>query len=407
MGRRVGAWLVAAAVTAALVVGGVVVAGRGRAPAVLPPLEVDGAQAAAAAAPAATEPAPAGRATPARPSLMPDAPQLWPPVTYQLRGSLPDLPDRARAWKLGTDLDGGRMAALTAALGLRGQRKQDQAGWTVGDRGGTLRVNRLPGLPWSFSSVATGGCVGGPWPASPASGRGIQCATVDPPTAGSGAGSRASPGSARPPLPGRPIRPLPRPADLPGRDQAEGIARELAAKAGLALDGAAVKVLDGYAARVVTIAPAVGGLPTSGFSWTVSVGPKGRIQYAGGWLATPQPADTYPLMTEAEGLKRLRERPAFWPPILRPNVVDRAELKAAPCPPATRLPCIPRPLQKQTVTITGVRLGLQLAPGVARDSRPAEVAYLLPAYLFDLQGGFTDVRSVVAVQDRYLTNRKP
>jgi hypothetical protein len=44
---------------------------------------------------------------------------------------------------------------------------------------------------------------------------------------------------------------------------------------------------------------------------------------------------------------------------------------------------------------------------VARDSRPAEVAYLLPAYLFDLQGGFTDVRSVVAVQDRYLTSRKP
>jgi hypothetical protein len=396
MGRRVGAWLVAAAVTAALVVGGVAVAGRGRAPAVLPPLEVDGAQPAVVATPAATEPAPAGSATPARPSLMPDAPQPWPPVTYKLRGSLPDLPDRARAWKLGTDLDGGRMAALTAALGLRGQRKQDQAGWTVGDRGGTLRVNRLPGLPWSFSSVVAGTCMCGPWPATPASRRGIQCADA------------VSPGSARPVLPGRPtIKPLPRPADLPGRDQAERVARELAAKAGLALDGATVKVLDGYAARVVTIAPAVGGLPTSGFSWTVSVGPKGRIQYAGGWLATPQPADTYPLMTEAEGLKRLRERGAGWPPILRPNVVDRAELKAAPCLPATRLPCTPRPLQEQTVTITGVRLGLQLAPGVARDSRPAEVAYLLPAYLFDLQGGFTDVRPVVAVQDRYLTTRKP
>jgi hypothetical protein len=395
MGRRVGAWLVAAAVTAALVVGGVAVAGRGRAPAVLPPLEVDGAQASAAATPAATEPAPAGPATPARPSLLPDAPQPWPRVTYQLRGSLPDLPDRARAWKLGTDLDGGRLAALTAALGLRGQPKHDQAGWTVGDRGGTLRVNRLPGLPFSFGSVVTGTCAGGLGPATPAGRRGIQCADA------------VGPGSARPVLPGRPIRPLPRPADLPGRDQAERIARELAAKAGLALDGATVKVLDGYAARVVTIAPAVGGVPTSGFSWTVGVGPRGRIQYAGGWLATPQPADTYPLMNEAEALKRLRERPAFWPPILRPNVVDRADPKAAPCPPATRLPCTPRLLQKQTVTITGVRLGLQLAPGVARDSRPAEVAYLLPAYLFDLQGGFTDVRSVVAVQDRYLTNRKP
>jgi hypothetical protein len=395
MGRRVGAWLVAAAVTAALVAGGVAVAGRGRAPAVLPPLEVDGAQAAAAATPAAATPAPAGPATPGRPSLMPDAPQPWPRVTYQLRGNLPDLPDRARAWKLGTGLDGGRMAALAAALGLRGQPKQDQAGWTVGDRGGTLRVNRLPGLPWSFGGVVTGTCMGGPWPATPAGRRGIQCADA------------VSPGSARPVLPGRPIRPLPRPADLPGRDQAERIARELATKAGLALDGATVKALDGDAARMVTVAPAVGGLPTSGFSWTVGVGPKGRIQYAAGWLATPQPADTYPLMTEAEGLARLRERPAWWPPVLRPNVADRADLKALPCPPATRLPCTPRPLQKQTVTITGVRLGLQLAPAVARDNRPAEVAYLLPAYLFDLQGAFTDVRSVVAVQDRYLTNRKP
>jgi hypothetical protein len=390
MGRRVGVWLLAAVVTAALVVGGVAVAGRGRAPAVLPPLEVDGAQAATAAT-AATEPAPAGSANPARSSLMPDAPQLWPPVTYQLRGGLPNLPDRARAWRLGTDLDSGRMDALAAALGLRGQRKQDQAGWAVGERSGTLRVNRLPGLPWSFSTVVTGTCRGGPWsPATPASGRGIQCADA------------VSPGSARPILPGRP-----RPTDPPGRDQAERTARELATKAGLVLDGATVKVLDGYAARVVTIAPAVGSLPTSGFTWTVSVGPRGRIQYAGGWLATPQPADTYPLMTEAEGLERLRERAAWWPAVLRPNVVDRADLRAAPCLPAPRLPCTPRPLQKQTVTITGVRLGLQLAPGVAKDRRPAEVAYLLPAYLFDLEGGWTDVRSVVAVQDRYLTNRKP
>jgi hypothetical protein len=408
MGRRAGAWLVAAAVTAALVAGGVAVAGRGRAPAVLPPLELDGG--ARAAATAVTGPAPTGVATRVRPPDVADAPQFWPPVTYQLRGSLPDLPDRARAWRLGTDLDSGRMAALAAALGVHAQRKQDQAGWAVSDRTGTLRVNRLPGLPWSFSGVVTGTCVNGPWsPATPASGRGIQCAAVDPPTAGSGAASPASPGSVRPILPGRPpIKPQPRrPADLPSRDQAERIARELAAKAGLALDGAAVKVLDGYAARVVTIAPPVGGLPTSGFSWTVSVGSKGRVQYAGGWLAAPQPADTYPLMTEAEGLKRLRERAAWWPPILRPNVVEGAGFKGAPCPPASRLPCVVKPLRKQTVTITGVRLGLLLAPGVAKDNRPPEVAYLLPAYLFDLEGGWTEMASVVAVQDRYLTGRGP
>jgi hypothetical protein len=54
--------------------------------------------------------------------------------------------------------------------------------------------------------------------------------------------------------------------------------------------------------------------------------------------------------------------------------------------------------------VTGVRLGLQRAPAraAAAGARP-DVAYLLPAYLFDLQGGWSPMRAVVAVQDRYLT----
>jgi len=418
MGRRVGAWLVAAVVTAALVVGGVVIAaGRDRAPAVLPPLDLNDAQTAAAATAAAAESARVGAVTPARPYDTGDAPQLWPPVTYKLRGSLPDLPDRARAWRLGTDADSERMAALVAALGLRGQLQEDQAGWTVSDRTRTLRVNRLAGLPWSYGNVVVGTCVGGPWsPAGPAGDRGIQCLATDTATArapkagaagggtaGSVAGSPGSPGSVRPVVPGRAVKPLPRPADLPSREAAERVARELAAKAGLALDGVSVRVVDGYAARMVTISPAVGGAPTHGFAWTVSVGPKERIQYASGWLATPQPADTYPLIGVAAGLERLRSRSAWWPPILRPNVVEGADLKGAPCPPETRLPCTGKQQPKQILTITGVRLGLQLAPGMPNGGRPAEVAYLLPAYLFDLEGGWTDVQSVVAVQDRYLT----
>jgi hypothetical protein len=414
MGRRVGTWLVAAVVTAALLVGGVVVAGgdRGRAPTVLPPLELDAAQPTAAAA---AEPAQAGVAAGARPYDLGDAPQRRPSVTYRLRGSLPDLPDRARAWRLGTDADSGRMAALAAALGLRGRLRQDRAGWTVSGGTSSLRVNRLPGLPWSYGGVVAGTCVGGPWsPGSPAGGRGIQCLTADPPTvkdpkpagggtAGSGAGSPGSPGSVRPVVPGRLVKPLPRPVDLPSREAAERIARDLAARAGLALDGAAVRVVDGYAARLVTISPAVGGLPTHGFAWTVGVGPKGRVQYAGGWLATPRPADTYPLIREAEGLARLRERGAFWPPILRPNLARAAEAMRAPCPAGSNVPCTGKPLATRTLTVTGVRLGLQLAPGVPRGSRPAEAAFLLPAYLFDLEGGWTDVQSVVAVQDRYLS----
>jgi hypothetical protein len=75
----------------------------------------------------------------------------------------------------------------------------------------------------------------------------------------------------------------------------------------------------------------------------------------------------------------------------------------APCPAGSNVPCTGKPLATRTLTVTGVRLGLQLAPGVPRGSRPAEAAFLLPAYLFDLEGGWTDVQSVVAVQDRYLS----
>jgi hypothetical protein len=418
MGRRLGAWLLAAVVTAALVVGGVVLAGgRERAPAVLPPLDLGDAQAAAAGAEPATEPARAGAATPARPYDTGDVPNLRAPGTYRVRGTLPDLPDRARAWRLGGDLGGGGIAALAGALGLGGQPKQDPAGWTLTDRDRSLRVNRLGGLPWSYGILMARACAG-PWsPGGPAAGRGVQCLAPDTPTAkqpgavkpgagsagrpGSGAVSPPSPGTLRPVVPGRLIRPVPRPADLPSRDAAERVARDFATTAGLQLDGASVKVADGYAARVVTIAPAVGGLPTHGFSWTVAVGPKGRIQYASGWLATPEPADTYPLIGVAEGLERLRRQPAIWPPILRPNAGEGATVQKAPCPPDSRRPCVDKPPSKRVMTVTGVRLGLQLAPGVPKADRPAGVAFLLPAYLFDVEGGWTEVRSVVAVQDRY------
>jgi hypothetical protein len=199
-----------------------------------------------------------------------------------------------------------------------------------------------------------------------------------------------------------PARPWP-PPDLPSRAQAERVARDLAARAGLDLDGAEVRVADSYAARLVTIAPAVGGLPTTGFAWTVGVGAKGRIQHASGWLATPEPADTYPLIGVETGFERLRRSPPLGP-ILR---AEAPAVEPAPCPAGAKVPCSARPLPARVATVTGARLGLQLAPMLADRTRPGAVAYLLPAYLFDLEGGWTAVRSIIAVQDRYLTPASP
>jgi hypothetical protein len=388
VGRRVGAWLVAAVVTVALVAGGVLLAGGGddRSPAALPALDLAatgavagatgqgtaGSAAAGSAAADGSAPAPGKAARPPGPGYLV---RPFPPVTYRLAGPLPDLPERARAWKVGDTVDSGRVAALAAALGLGGQPTQAPIGWTVRDGRRTLVAQRLAGVPFSYGSGGFGACAGlvggGPYRA------GIQCLEPDATAA----------------------RPLRRPA-LPSRAEAERVARDLATRAGLDLAGARVEVGDGYAGRTVTIDPAVGGQPTSGFAWTVTVGATGAVRAASGFLATPEPADTYPLIGVAEGFERLKRAP--WPRLLVPADQAVASAVGRVACPATRTPCATRPLPARVVTVTGVRLGLQRAPVLAKGNRPG-LAYLLPAYLFDLEGGWTDVRAVVAVPDRYLT----
>jgi hypothetical protein len=389
--------MVAAVVTVALVAGGVLVArgGLDRSPAVLPVDLGDGGQATADAtsaaagnatasgAGAAIEPAPApGGVAPARPADLGDLPQPWPRVTYRLNGALLSLPGQARAWKVGDAVDAARVSELAAALGLAGKPNEEQHGWTVREGRRALVVHRLAGVPWTYGTDILGACSprsGGPYGA----GGGVQCLDADAPVA------------SQPAAPGRPLRrPVP-----PSPAEAERAARDLAATAGLDLDGATVRVTDSYATRVVSIDPAVGGSPTSGFAWRISVGAKGVVQHASGHLATPEPVDTYPLIGVAEGYERLKKAPAIGP--LRWAEVAPS-IARVPCPAASKVPCAAKPLPARTATVTGVRLGLQLVPAVGRGSRPAELAYLLPAYLFDLEGGWTDVRAILAVPDRYL-----
>jgi hypothetical protein len=387
VGRRVVAWMVAAVVTVALVAGGVLVArgGPDRSPAVLPVDLGDGGQATATAARsgdagAAIEPAPApGGVAPARPTDVGDLPRPWPRVTYRLRGALPSLPGQARAWKVGDAVDAGRVGELAAALGLAGKPNEEQNGWTVRDGRRALVVHRLAGVPWTYGSDILGACSsrsGGAYGA----GGGVRCLDAV---------------ASQPAAPGKPLqRPVP-----PSPAEAERAARDLAARAGVDLDEATVRVTDGYANRVVTIDPAVGGSPTSGFAWRISVGAEGVVQHASGHLATPEPADTYPLIGVAEGYERLKKAPAIGP--LRWAEVAPS-IAGVPCPATSKIPCAARPLPARVATVTGVRLGLQLAPAVGKGTRPADLAYLLPAYLFDLEGGWTDVRAILAVPDRYL-----
>ena len=388
MSRRVVAWLVAVVVTGALVVGGVLVASDApgeRTPAVLPALQFGADEATAAptgaGGPAATGRAPTGRA----PTGRPDVYEL-PEVSYRVRGTLPELPGRARAWTVGTDLAGDRLAGLAAALGVRGQPDGDQSGWTV-TGGRRLRVDRQAGLPWRYGTTLPG-CRLPPGAAA----RGVECVTPD--VVGGPAVPLPKPCLLRPSTGSGCPRPFPpsQLADLPSRQDAERTARDLAGRAGLDLAGASVRVTGGHAAWVVRIDPAVGGQPTSGLSWSVSVGPKGRVAAASGWLASPRPADSYPLIGVAEAVDRLKHQRAVFPFPYRAAV----EAGKQPLAPA-----------KRVLTVTGVRLGLQLGRVAPKGNRPAAVAYLLPAYLFEVEGDWLGVRAVIAVQDRYLTAPPP
>ena len=180
-----------------------------------------------------------------------------------------------------------------------------------------------------------------------------------------------------------------RPAGLPTGEQAEATARAFLTKAGVELDGARVRVEDGFSQWRVDVDPQVGGLPTVGLSSGVSVGPKGAIEGANGWLAQTGEGDEYPLVTAAAGLERLKRSPFGIGP--QPLVAQ-----AFTCAGCETQPAVVR-------TVTGVRLGLAFAPLL--DSDDAGRALLVPVLLFDIDEGGTV--PVLAVADEFLPKPVP
>ncbi|MGI8759511.1 MAG: hypothetical protein ACR2K0_09425, partial [Acidimicrobiales bacterium] len=135
---------------------------------------------------------------------------------------------------------------------------------------------------------------------------------------------------------------------------------------------------------LVSADPVVGGLPTVGMGSVVSVGDGGEVVFAGGWLADPQRGDAYPLVGSSEALRRLQED--------QPVALDGGREPAVGCE-----GCLPT--EPVVVTVTGVRLGLQLAPAAGADQ-----AWLVPAYLFEIDGGGPGSEVVaLAVADEFLT----
>jgi hypothetical protein len=149
-----------------------------------------------------------------------------------------------------------------------------------------------------------------------------------------------------------------RPPDFPGQDEALAAGMETLGRAGLGVSRPVI--VDQGSSWHIEAAPLIGDMPTSGFGWTATVGPGKTVTAASGYLGTPVAAESYRLVGTAKGIERAKALSGG--------------------------------------TVTGVREGLMLG-------RLGDSPYLVPAYLFELQGTAgapPPIVAVPAVEDQYL-----
>lgn len=332
---------------------------------------------------------------------------------YRLTGDLPEgRPDDAPAWSLP---EGPAAAAPVARLAnalKAGTPKRDGNGWIAGG----LRVNGEAGQSWYFYSCGPEAPRDLPIsPDTPVSSDGsVGCAvsvggTVSSGSGSSGSGSSGSVASGTvtaepvppepvtdpaPPIsaPAKPqsapatgapapfttaVPPPPSPAPAPptpSKDTVRTAAAPVLEAVGLDVGDARVTVYPGGGS--VSVDPRVGSLDTTGFTTRVEVGGNGDLLGASGWLADPEKADTYPLVSARAAFDALPEGVR----ILSCEFTPEGGCK-----------------EPVAAEITGAHLGLtvaQLADG-------GQV--LLPAWLFDVKGSEEPVASV-AVEPRFLAS---
>ena len=273
-------------------------------------------------------------------------------IEYRI-GKLPDLPDEADAYELPAAVaDVDRIAdALDVA------RKD-------------VHAEKMGGGPWSvYLDEAV---------SSVASGVGYACPSVSDDSASNTTTTECAP----PPDYEEPKRP----EGMPTKDQARDIAEKVFDKLGVDLDGATVRVEDGFSQWMVSVDPRLDGTKVVGMTSTIGIGPHGKVVSANGWSSDPERGDTYPLITVETAAKRLQEN--------QPRIMAGAAEDVAIAPDCLDCPK-PEPL---IVTVTGASLGLQLYGGYGADAP----AYLVPTYLFTTDQPDSGELWQIAVEDKYL-----
>lgn len=262
------------------------------------------------------------------------------PVQYAL-ATVVDVADKGPAYRLGVEDGEARAATLAGVLAVSGEVGPADNGWEVSDGERTLRVENLPGLPWSLAPA--GGRTDyeeDPRCTMPDCPEGTACAQVCPDS--------------------REIeQPPSRPEGLPARGDAETIARGVFDRLGV--DAPRVEVIDARISWEVIVDPRIGGLPTVGMTHSLTIGPEGKIVGGNGYLDVPDRLGDYPLIGVDVALDRLQDE------------------SGGEVGPGTK-----------EVSITAVNLGLALMAD-----------HLVPSFLFTAADGLQI--HTIAVADAYLS----
>lgn len=324
------------------------------------------------------------------------------PQEFVVTVELPVLDGPARSWRYPAD---GRVTLeqvqrLAGALGLTGTAVEVPA-----DEGGGWRVGPPDGSGPSLTVTAS--AIGDWWfSGDPATGV-ARCAiaapdepTADDDASGEGTGEGTSEVVCEEPTP---------PEGVPDEATALAEGRRILEAAGVDLDTAELSVTGDEWGRTVVATTRIGGMAVP-LQHSVTFGGGGAVQWAGGSLLAPVPADDYPRIGTAAALERLREGRLWWggPAVLGADdlAVASGQAEREAEEPAVDEPGLPEPAQPEpaveepfvgepvVITLTGVEETLSLV--WAADG----TVWLLPSYTFTSDDGGR--WEVPAVPDEYL-----
>ncbi|MGW1036930.1 hypothetical protein ACWD4Z_32595 [Streptomyces antibioticus] len=265
-------------------------------------------------------------------------------VTYVADGDLPDGPGTAPVYWATGSVGKDEVARLAKALGVAGTPTADGDAWKVGSgndgSGPVLRVRREAPGSWTFSRYAPGtdNCTGS-----------LAKCTKDPAAPATAPVSEAAAKRAAAPV-----------LKAVGQEDAK-------------LDASQVM----GSQRIVNADPAIGGLPSYGWTTGVTVSAQGEVVGADGQLGAPVKGAAYPLLSADEALAAMNAAPGTEHRMGIGGCASPVPLKdklESPCGTATD----PAATKRETVTVEDAVLGL--APHTSGGRQ-----VLVPTWLFDVK----------------------